>query len=94
MRLVLQSQDIIEMFVYLVDRGNAVHLEDYSVHWEHSDGTLVQRRDTAPHHPELADFPAQIHRATGEVEATATRNWDGFLTLLQREILAKDVKDP
>ena len=94
MRLVLQSQDIIEMFVYLVDRGNAVHLQDYSLHWQHSDGTLVQRWDTAPHHPELANFPSHIHRATGEVEATATRNWDGFLTLLQREILAKDVIDP
>ena len=92
--LVLQSQDVVEVFVYLVDRGNGVHLQDYSLHWQHSDGALVQRWDTAPHHPELANFPSHIHRATGEVEPAATRNWDGFLTLLQREILEKDVIDP
>ena len=41
MRLALQSHDVVEVFVYLVDIGNAVHLQDYSLHWQHSDGTLV-----------------------------------------------------
>jgi len=94
MRLVLQSQDVIELFAYLVDTGDVVHLQAYSLHWQHSDGALVQRWDTAPHHPELANFPSHTHRATGEVELAATRNWDGFLTLLQREILEKDVIGP
>src|SRR5215510_8570690 len=77
-RLLLQSQDVVEVFVYLVERGGVVHLQDYSLHWQHSDGVLVQRWDTAPHHPELANFPSHIHRATGEVEPTATLAWNGF----------------
>ena len=94
MRLLLQSQDVVEVFVYLVERSDVVHLQDYSLHWQHSDGTLVQRWDTAPHHPELANFPSHTHRATGEVEPAATPTWNGFLTLLQREILEKGVIDP
>ena len=90
MRLALQSQDVVEVFVYLVERGDVVHLQDYSLHWQHRDGTLVQRWDTAPHHPELANFPSHTHRATGEVEPTATINWHDFLALLQREVLEKD----
>jgi hypothetical protein len=93
-RLLLRSQDVVEVFIYLVARDDVVHLQDYSLHWQHSDGALVQRWDTALHHPELANFPSHTHRATGEVEPAATRNWDGFLTLLQREILEKDVIDP
>ena len=68
-------------------------LQDYSLHWQHRDGALVQRWDTAPHHPEIANFPSHTHRATGEVEPAATLNWNGFLTLLQRDILEKDVVD-
>ena len=94
MRLTLQSQDRVEMSVYLVDRGNTVHLQDYSLHWQHSDGALVQWWDTASHHPELANFPSHTHRATGEVEPAATLNWHHFLTLLQREILETDEIDP
>ena len=94
MRLALQSHDVVEVFVYLVDIGNAVHLQDYSLHWQHSDGTLVQRWDTAPHHPEIANFPSHTHRGTGEVEPVAILHWHDFLTLLQREILEKDVVDP
>ena len=94
MRLVLQSEDIVEVFVYLVEIGNAVHLQDYSLHWQHSDGALVQKWDTAPHHPELANFPSHTHRATGEVEPAATLNWHDFLALLRREILEKDAVDP
>jgi len=71
-RLLLQSQDVVEVFVYLVERGDVVHLQDYSLHWQHSDGVLVQRWDTAPHHPELGNFPSYTHRATGEVEPAAT----------------------
>lgn len=94
MRLVLQSQDIVEVFVYLVDLGDGVHLQDYSLHWQHGDGALVKRWDTAPHHSELANFPSHTHRATGQVESAATLNWDSFLTLLQRDILEKDVIAP
>ena len=93
-RLVLQSQDIVEVFVYLVDIGNEVHLQDYSLHWQHSDGALGQRWDTSPHHSELANFPSHTHRAIGEVEPAATLNWHDFLALLQREILEKDRVDP
>ena len=57
MRMVLQSQDEIEAFVYLVEEGGAVRLKDYSLHWQWADGILVQRWDTAPHHPELACSP-------------------------------------
>ena len=77
-----------------VARGYLRHLQDYSLHWQHSDGVLVQRWDTAPHHPELANFPSYTPRATGEVEPTAALTWNGFLALLQREILEKDATDP
>ena len=40
-RLLLQSQDVVEAFVYLVERGGIAHLQDYSLHWQHSDGALV-----------------------------------------------------
>ena len=90
----MQSQDVVEVFVYLVARGGVVHLQDYSLHWQHSDGALVQRWDTSPHHSELANFPSHTHRAIGEVEPAATLNWHDFLALLQREILEKDRVDP
>src|SRR5215813_11812017 len=93
-RLLLQSQDVVEGFVYLVERDDVVHLQDYSLHWQHCDGALVQRWDTAPHHPELANFPSHTHRATGEVEPTTALTWNDFLALLEQEILEKDVADP
>jgi hypothetical protein len=92
MRLVLQSQDVVEAFVYLVDEDGAVRLKDYSLHWQRGDGALVQRWDTAPHHPELAGFPYHTHRATGEVEPTAALDWTSLMTLLEREVLEKGGK--
>jgi hypothetical protein len=32
MRLILQSQDIVEAFVYLGDQDEVAHLIDYSLH--------------------------------------------------------------
>ena len=93
-RLVLQSQDVVEVFVYLVDEGEAIRLQDYSLHWQQRDGALVQRWDTAPHHPEVAGFPSHTHRATGEVEPAAALNWDGLLTFLERNVLAKSGTRP
>ena len=83
-RLLLQSQDVVEVFVYLVERGGVVHLQDYSLHWQHSDGVLVQRWDTNTHHPELANFPSHTHRATGEVEPAAALTWNGFSRFTKR----------
>ena len=67
-RMVLQFRGEIEAFVHLVEEGGAVRLKDYSLHWQQADGTLVQRRDTAPHHFELKGFPHHIHRTTGQAE--------------------------
>jgi hypothetical protein len=88
MRLILQSQDVVEVFVYLVAEGEVVRPQDYSLHWQRADGALLQRWDTAPHHPGIATFPSHTHRATGEVEpATAlesvpermvTIHWSGW----------------
>jgi len=94
MRSVLQSQDVVETFVYLIDENGVVRLRDYSLHWQRADGTLVQRWDTAPHHPELATFPSHIHKATGEVEPIIALDWNRLITLLQREIFASSHKSP
>lgn len=60
-RLVLQSRETIEAFVYLFDQEGVVSLRDYTLHWQHEDGALIQRWDTAPHHPELENFPHHTH---------------------------------
>jgi hypothetical protein len=94
MRLVLQSQDIVEIFVYLIDERGVIRLRDYSLHWQRADGTLVQRWDTAPHHPELATFPSHIYKTTGEVEPTTALDWNGLVSLLHREVLVASDRTP
>jgi hypothetical protein len=86
MRLVLQSQDIVETFVYLSDQDGVAYLRDYSLHWQRKDSTLVQRWDTAPHHPELAGFPHHTHKAIEEVEPTEAYNWESFVALFEKVI--------
>jgi Family of unknown function (DUF6516) len=88
MRLVLQSLDIVEIFAYLVADGSVIRLQDYSLHWQRADGALVQRWDTAPHHPELATFPSHTHKPTGEVEPIAPLDWDGLIALLQGQVFS------
>jgi hypothetical protein len=83
-RLVLQSQDTIESFIYLIDQDGIISLKDYTLHWQQEGGALVQRWDTAPHHPELVNFPYHTHKATGEVEATLPHTWESFLALIER----------
>jgi hypothetical protein len=92
LRLVLQSHDVVEAFVYLVAERETVRLADYSLHWQRGDGVLMQRWDTAPHHPELAGFPYHAHRATGEVEPAVALDWDNFIAFLEREVLEKSSK--
>lgn len=65
MRLVLQSKDVVEVFVYLIREGGVVRLRDYSLHWQRRDGVLIQRWDTAPHHPEVATFPSHTTEQQG-----------------------------
>lgn len=82
MRMVLRSQDVVEVFVYLVEEGEEARLKDYSIHWQQADGSLVQRWDTAPHHQELESFPYHTHRPTGLVEPTPPLQWDDMLSAL------------
>jgi hypothetical protein len=86
MRLILQVQDVLEVFVYLNDQDGIAYLRDYSLHWQRQDGTLVQRWDTAPHHPELESFPHHTHKATEEVEPTEAHTWESFVALLEKVI--------
>jgi len=86
MRLILQVQDVVEVFVYLSDQDGIIRLRDYSLHWQRQDGTLVQRWDTAPHHPELTGFPHHTHKAREKVEPTETHNWESFVALLEKII--------
>jgi hypothetical protein len=92
MRLTLRSQDVVEVFVYLVAEGEVVRLQDYSLHWQRADGALLQRWDTAPHHPGIATFPSHTHRATGEVEAATAFSWNGLITVLISEVLPSGEK--
>jgi hypothetical protein len=86
MRLGLRSQDLVEIFVYLVAGEDGVHLKDYSIHWQQPDGTLRQRWDNAPHHAELANFPYHTHRSPKIVEATPTLQWEDIRRLLAEQI--------
>lgn len=94
MRLVLRSKDVVEVFVYLLREGEVVRLRDYSLHWQQRDGTLIQRWDTAPHHPEMATFPSHTHRGTGEVEPAVAFEWNGLIMCLQREVFASSRQKP
>ena len=87
LRLTLRSQDTVEVFVYLIDEDESLRLADYSLHWQRRDGALVKRWDSAPHHPEVAEFPHHIHQATGDVESGRVLDWESLITVLQREIL-------
>src|SRR6266850_7725865 len=93
-RLVLQSKDVVEVFVYHSEEGGVARLQDYSFHWQRRDGALIQRWDTAPHHPELTTFPFHTHRATGEVEPATAFDWNGLITFLQREVYASSGQTP
>lgn len=86
-RLVLQSRETIEAFVYLFAQEGVVSLRDYTLHWQHEDGALIQRWDTAPHHPELENFPHHTHKATSEVEATIQHTWESFLALIDKALV-------
>ena len=76
MRVDLRAQELVEVFVYLVAGAEAVHLKDYSIHWQRADGSLIQRWDNAPHHPELENFPYHTHRSEDIVEATPSLQWE------------------
>lgn len=86
-RLVLQSRETIEAFAYLFDQEGVVSLRDYTLHWQHEDGALIQRWDTAPHHPELENFPHHTHKGISEVEATIQHTWESFLTLIDKALV-------
>ena len=94
MRLVLRSKDVVEVFVYLIGEGGVARLREYSLHWRQKDGALIQRWDTAPHHPEMATFPSHTHRATGEVEPAVAFDWNGLIMCLQREVFASSHQKP
>lgn len=42
-------------------RFDCLHIDKYSFHWQHPDGSLIRRWDNAPHHPEIASFPHHVH---------------------------------
>jgi len=86
-RMDLRSQELVEVLVYLVAEEEAVYLKDYSIHWQRADGSLVQRWDNAPHHPELENFPSHTHRSEDVVEATPSLQWGDVLRLLEEQIL-------
>ena len=56
-RLLLQAQDVVEVFVYLVERGGAVHLQDYSLHWQHSGRSTCAKVGYGSPPPRVSQFP-------------------------------------
>ena len=87
LRMNLRAQELVEVFVYLVVEEEEVYLKDYSVHWQRADGSLMQRWDNAPHHPELENFPYHTHRSEDVVEATPSLQWEDILRLLKEQVL-------
>lgn len=87
LRMVLRSQELVEIFAYLVEEQGTTVLKDYSIHWQRPDGSLIQRWDNAPHHPTLEHFPYHTHRFPDLVEPTPPLQWDDLLRLLREQII-------
>lgn len=60
-RLQLRNGDLLEMFErFYIEMGQPV-VTKFSFHWQHADGNLYRRWDSAAHHPELSTFPSHVH---------------------------------
>lgn len=66
-RAVLINDDHVQLVERFEEVNSQIVVTKYSFHWQHPDGTLVNRWDNAPHHPELETFPH--HRHQGEMVA-------------------------
>lgn len=60
-RAILIDGHLFEASIYCQATEDSVQVIDYRFHWQHKDGKLIKRWDTARHHPELKSFPMHVH---------------------------------
>lgn len=51
----------LHLFEYVVIEESRLEREDYRYHYQTSEGALIRRWDTAPHHRDVATFPYHLH---------------------------------
>lgn len=52
-RLILQNQNLLEIFERFEIIQKQVIVTKYSSHWQTADGNLIKRWDNAPHYPNM-----------------------------------------
>lgn len=67
-KLELFDGGMAELFEYISEVDNSVHLLKYSFHWQDAKGKLKKRWDNAPHHPDLPNAPHHVHHEDSTVQ--------------------------
>ncbi|MFQ5629757.1 MAG: DUF6516 family protein [bacterium] len=85
----LKNDNLLEISEYVVASENDIIRESYSFHWQDSDGKLIYRWDNAPHHPQVATFPHQVHSQTeSNIAATEIMSLDRVIKRIEQTIIS------
>lgn len=68
-KAILDYDDTLELFLFMIDTDAQVWQSKYSFHWQDAQGCLMKRWDNAPHHPGLDNAPHHVHVNQGQVES-------------------------
>ena len=68
-KAILNNNDTLELFLYLIDDDAQVWQSKYSFHWQDAQGCVVKRWDNAPHHTGLDNAPHHVHVNRNQVES-------------------------
>ena len=68
LKMTLCDGSIAELFEYVVESNQQIHLLKYSFHWQDAQGKLRRRWDNAPHYPNLPNSPHHVHNEDGSVQ--------------------------
>jgi hypothetical protein len=84
---VLRNGNLLEMRDYLFADGS----RKYAYQWMTTDGTLRQRWDNAPHWPDVATAPHQVHGPEQQTPGPSTiTNLEDLLQFLEEALDAAD----
>ncbi len=83
-RLVLQNNDMVEMFERFEIRNHQVNVTKYSFHWQEPNGQLIRRWDNAAHYPKISTHPNHLHEGDeNNVLASAAVSTINILELIR-----------
>ncbi len=79
-KVTLRDGGSAELFEYVTDVEERIHLAKYSFHWQDVHGNLLRRWDNAPHYPHLPHAPHHVH--DGDVSVRGNKEVPDMLLVL------------